>query len=231
MNTEKKPSGDSTSSNPYLNARRVWNAHEGDILSSRQTWQIIGILSLLIALSSVGGIVYIGQQSRFIPYVVQVDRLGQAAASGFADRASPVDTRVMQATLAAFIADARLVTPDVALQRSAVFRVYAFLDRNAPGTTKMNEWLNTNGETPFTRAAREVVHTEIISVLQQSPESWQIDWTEQIRDRDGTLKSTSRMRALLSVSIVPPSPATDEEQIRRNPLGIYVTDFSWSKQL
>lgn len=28
--------------NPYLNARRVWNAHEGEILSSRRTWQIIG---------------------------------------------------------------------------------------------------------------------------------------------------------------------------------------------
>ena len=231
MNTDKKASSDSTSANPYLNARRVWNAHEGDILSSRQTWQIIGILSLLIALSSVGGIIYIGQQSKFIPYVVQVDKLGQAATAGFADKAAPVDTRIIQTMLAAFIADARIVTPDVAVQRAAIFRVYAFLDRNAPGALKMNEWLNANGETPFTRAAKEVVHTEITSVLQQSPESWQIDWLEYVRERDGALKSTTRMRALVAVAIEPPSAGTDEEQIRRNPLGMYVKDFSWAKQL
>ena len=99
--------------NPYLNARRVWNAHEGEILSSRRTWQIIGILSLLIALSAVGGIVYIGQQSKFVPYVVAVDKLGNATAISRADRAAPVDSRVMQATLAAFISDARLVTPEL----------------------------------------------------------------------------------------------------------------------
>lgn len=231
MSTETKTAKDSTSANPYLNARRVWNAHEGDILSSRQTWQIIGILSLLIALSAVGGIVYIGQQSRFVPYVVQVDKLGQAATAGFADKAQPVDTRIIQATLAAFIADARLVTPDVTVQRAAIFRVYACLDRNAPGTTKMNEWLNSHGETPFTRAAKEMVHTEITSVLQQSPESWQIDWLEVVRERDGTLKGRTRMRALATVVIAPPTSSTDEEQIRRNPLGIFVKDFSWSKQL
>ncbi len=47
--------------NPYLNARRDWNDHVGSVVSSRQTWQIIGILSLLIALAGVGGMIQIGQ--------------------------------------------------------------------------------------------------------------------------------------------------------------------------
>ena len=42
--------------NPYLAARRTWNDHVGSVVSQRQTWQVIGILSLLIALAGVGGV-------------------------------------------------------------------------------------------------------------------------------------------------------------------------------
>ena len=218
--------------NPYLNARRVWNAHEGEILSSRRTWQIIGILSLLIALSAVGGIVYIGQQSKFVPYVVAVDKLGNATAISRADRAAPVDSRVMQATLAAFISDARLVTPDIAVQRASIFRLYAHLAPKDPATLKMTEFLNGSEDAnPFKRAEAETVHIEITSALPQSSETWQIDWIEETRNREGGLKQSVRMRALVTAYVAPPDSRTDEEQIRRTPLGIFVRDFSWAKQL
>ena len=71
--------------NPYLAARRTWNEHVGSVVSSRQTWQVVGILSLLIALSAVGGMIHIGSQSKFVPYVVEVDKLGQAVAGSLAE--------------------------------------------------------------------------------------------------------------------------------------------------
>ena len=43
-------------------------------------WQILAILSLMITLAAVGGIIHIGSQSKFIPYVVQIDNLGEAVA-------------------------------------------------------------------------------------------------------------------------------------------------------
>lgn len=217
--------------NPYLNARRTWNTHEGDILASRTLWQIVGVLSLLIALSAVGGVIYIGQQSKFVPYVVQVDKLGQTVAVARADQASPVDSRVMHASVAAWISDARLVTPDITVQRAAVFRVYALLNTTDPATPKMHDWLAGEANNPFKRAAKETVQVEIISVLPQSPETWQVDWTEETWDRQGVLKSKARMRALLNIYVAPPTSQTDETQIRRNPLGIFVRDFSWSKQV
>ncbi len=66
--------------NPYLAARRSWNDHVGAVMTSRQTWQVMGILCLMIALASVGGIIHIGSQSKFIPYIIEVDKLGQALA-------------------------------------------------------------------------------------------------------------------------------------------------------
>jgi type IV secretory pathway TrbF-like protein len=218
--------------NPYLAARRTWNEHVGGVVSSRQTWQVVGILSLLIALAAVGGIIHVGSQSKFVPYVVEVDKLGQAAAVSEAQRAAPADARVIHASVASFVSDARLVSADVALQRKAVFHVYSMLAPNDPATAKMTEWLNgTEDSSPFKRAAKETVSIEIVSVLPQTPDTWQVDWLEAVRDRQGVAKGPPyRMRALVTVFVVQTTAHTTEEQIRNNPLGIHVRDYSWSRQ-
>ncbi|SDY51434.1 conjugal transfer protein TrbF [Nitrosomonas halophila] len=219
--------------NPYLAARRTWNEHVGSVVSSRQTWQVVGILAMLIALASVGGVIHIGSQSKFIPYVVEVDKLGQTIAAGPVTASDKADPRVIHATVADFIISARMVTPDIALQRKAVFKVYAHLSPNDPATAKMNEWFNSDDEaSPFKRAAKEMVNIEIKSVIPQSPDTWQVDWVETTRDRQGTLKGQPEtLRALVTVYIAEPTSQTTDEQLRNNPMGIYVRDFSWSRLL
>jgi hypothetical protein len=65
---------------------------------------VIGILSLLIALAGVGGVIHIGSQSKFIPYVVEVDKLGQTVAAGPVQRAAgKADPRVIHAAVASSI--------------------------------------------------------------------------------------------------------------------------------
>lgn len=221
------------SENPYLSARRTWNDHVGAVVAGRNMATLGGILCLLISLAAVGGMTYIGSQSKFVPMVVEVDKLGQNAAAMVADRAQPADPRVVRAAVAAWIQDARMVTPDVALQRKAVFQVYALLAPNDPATAKMNEWLNgTESSSPFRRAANETVSIEIETALQQTDQTWQVDWVETTRDRQGALKAQpQRWRALLTVYTAAPTPQTTEQQMRDNPLGIHVRDFSWSKQL
>lgn len=219
--------------NPFVNARRTWNAHTGSVVSSRQMWQIAGLICLLITLSAVGGIIYIGSQSKFIPVVVPVDNLAHSGPPILLEGVAPTDPRVIHATVATFIGDARVVTPDIALQRQAVFRLYAHMAPNDAATTKMTEWLNGSADSsPFKRAETETVSTEILSVLPQTPDTWQVDWNEIVRDRSGSIKSgPTRMRALVTVYVVPPTTQTTEEQIRNNPLRIFVRDFNWSKQL
>lgn len=217
--------------NPYLAARRTWNDHIGSVVSQRQTWQVVGVLSLLIALAAVGGVIHIGSQSKFVPYLVQVDKFGGSQAAGPAERAGRGDPRVISAAVAEFMTSARLVTPDVALQRKAVFRVYSMLAPNDPATAKMNEWLNgTDESSPFKRAAKEMVNVELRAVLPQTADTWQVEWTETTRDRQGVLKGAPVvMRALVTTYQAEPTPSTTEEQMRNNPLSIYVRDFSWSR--
>jgi type IV secretory pathway TrbF-like protein len=221
------------SENPFLAARRTWNDQAAANVASRQMFQLLGILALLVALAGVGGMTYIGSQSKFIPYVVEVDRHGQPQAIAPADRASSTDQRVVHAAVADWVASMRLVTPDIALQRKAVFKVYSMLAPNDPATIKANEWLNgTEESSPFKRAARETASIEIASVIPQTPDTWQVDWVETVRDRQGVKKGEpQRWRALVTVYAKLTTRETTNEDMRNNPLGVHVRDFSWSKQL
>lgn len=218
--------------NPYLNARKLWNDHTQGIMNNTRMWQTIALLCLMITLAAVGGTIYLASQSKFVPYVVEVDKLGQAVAVAPAQVAQPADERVIHASLAAFMSNARLVTPDIALQRKAIFAVYAMMNADSPATSKMTAWLNGDpASNPFNRAAKETVETEIVSVIPQSPDTWQIEWNEKVFDRQGApIQPPYRMRALATVDIIPPTSSTTEEKIRQNPLGVFVRDFSWSKQ-
>lgn len=220
------------SENPFLAARRTWNDQSAANIASRQMFQLLGVLALLVALAAVGGNIYLGSQSKFVPYVVEVDRARQPLAVAPAERASPVDERVVHASVAAWIADVRTVTPDIALQRKAVFRVYSMLAPNDPATAKTNEWLNgTDESSPFKRAAIETASVELASVIPQTAETWQVDWTETVRDRQGVMKGKpQRWRALVTVYVTPSTPETTDEDMRNNPLGVHVRDFSWSRQ-
>ena len=226
-----KLAGNEDNQNPYLTARRTWNEHVGSVVSQRQTWQVIGILAMLISLGAVGGLIHIGSQSKFVPYVVEVDKLGQTVAAGPIEATGKADPRVVHAAVSDWIASARMVTPDVALQRKAVFKVYAMLSPNDPATAKMNEWLNgTDDASPFKRAAKEMVSTEIKTVMPQTPDTWQVEWIETTRDRQGTLKGKPvTWRALVTTYTAEITPQTTDEQLRNNPMSVYVRDYSWSR--
>jgi type IV secretion system protein TrbF len=60
-----------------------------------------------------------------------------------------------------------------------------------------------------------------------SDSSFQVKWTEQVYER-GSLASTTRWTAILTVVIRPPRNA---EQLRRNPLGVFVNAVDWSREL
>ncbi len=217
--------------NPYLAARRTWNDHVGRLVADRTVWQAVGLLSLLVALACVSGLVHLAGQSKFVPYVVEVDSSGHVRAVQRADHVAPASKAVVQAQLENFITLARRVSADVGVQRAAVFGVYAMLSAEDPAAGKMTEHLNASeGKTPFARAERETVSTEITSILQQTPESWQVDWIETVYERpSGKRKDRFEMRALVQVYQASPEHAS-EEALRDNPLGVYVRDFSWSRR-
>lgn len=218
--------------NPYLDARNTWNDRVALLVSGQRQWQLVSVLSLLIAVGSLGAYIYESNQSSYIPYIVEVDKLGQTAAVSIATKAQPVDPIIIKSYLASFIQNARMVTPDSTLQRKAIYDVFAVMENGSSATNKMTNYLNGNPKTtPFARAESETVSIQIDTVLPQTESSWQVTWFETTTDRDGVQHSApTRWTALITIAVSPPDQFTTEEQILRNPVGLYVTDYSWAKQ-
>ncbi len=212
--------------NPYVEARREWNERYGDYIHQAQHWRMMAIISGVIALIAVGGVAYIGAQSKIVPYVVQVDKLGSVAAVDRADQPDTVDPRVVKAYLARFVADWRTVTIDRQAQKGAIDRVYAMLPSSSVALTKVNDYFSANN--PFTVSSKRSVAVAVTNLLPISDRTWQVEWQEVTRDSRGQVQSTVRMKVSILVGITPP---TDESLMLINPLGVYVTDLNWSRQL
>ncbi len=232
LNPAKNTPIERLTDNPYLNARRAWNAHVGGLMSAIQVWQMVGLSCLLIGLASVGGMIYIGAQAKFIPLVFQQDRGGNTISVTRADKVPDAQVDDYRTAAAMFIENIRQVTADADLQRKAVWQVYALLSANDPATSKANAYLNGSKEAnPFNRARNEIVSVEIHSVLQLSKTSWQVDWFETVRSRDGALKGEPEsLRAIVNLYQNEPTSDTTNIEALRNPHFIFVHDFNWSKQ-
>ncbi len=215
--------------NPYLNARRTMNEQTGAIIASRQIWQAVALVSMLITVGAVGGLIHIGSQSKYVPSGAQADKLGRAIAGRDVDRAGRADDRVVKATLATFIADSRAVSFDRNQQNDAIWRVYSHLQSGEPATTKITSYMTDPVTSPTKKAEEYSVGVEISSVLQQTDTTWEVNWTERVWDRKGVQVDQYRMRGLLTIYVSPPTSSTREEEIWRNPLGIYFRDVTWAK--
>ena len=219
------PSGNEQT-NPYLPARREWNERYGSYISQTRNWQLIAIFALGVAGAAVGGLAWVGAQSKITPYVVEVDKLGDSVAVGVAGKAAIPDTRIIRAQLASWITNTRSVYFDAAAQNKAVNDAYALIGNNSPAFRTLADFHTTFQ--PFERAKTESVSISVESVLPITPDSYRIEWREEIRERDGRLVSNANWQAQVGISIVPP---TEEAHALINPMGIIINAISWSQRI
>jgi type IV secretory pathway TrbF-like protein len=216
-------SADSADS-PFVAAKREWNERYGDYIAQARNWRLAAILSLIISVTLAAGTIWLAGQSKLVPYVVEVDKLGASIAVARADRTTVPNESLIRAQLANFVRDARSVSSDPIAERATLTRVYSFIGITAK--PYLDDWYRTHS--PFEAAASHTVAVTIDAVLPQSPTTYQVEWTEDQRDLNGGHIGSSHWVGQLTVGINPP---TDEATILRNPVGIYVTQLSWTQQL
>jgi type IV secretion system protein VirB5 len=234
----KSVSPDAIVENPYISARREWNERYGSFIFWMKVGLGFGAAGLLVAIIAAGGLVHVAGQSKFVPVYVLVDKLGDHLTVGRADNAKITPDQVVKAQLGAWLIDVRSVTPDKVVQLKNVRSAYAMVQDGDAAKTKLDRWYGGEGKEktnvtesnadPFARAASETVEVQLRGApLPISPESWQADWIEIVRDRKGKETNRFQMRVVWTVKQL---PAMNEEQVMANPTGSYVSDFSWSRQ-
>jgi type IV secretory pathway TrbF-like protein len=224
----KHPDKGAASSAPtmYLAARQEWLERYGDYIAQARNWRMVALLSLIVAGIALTSLALLARQSRVVPYVVKVDRLGEAVAVERADAAAQPDEAIIKAQLARWLTAVRSVYVDAAAQRTLITEAYAMINRLGASYGALNDHMRAHD--PFERAKTETVAVQVESVLPIAGASWRVEWREEVRGRDGARVSSTQYQASVSMSFNPP---TDEATLRLNPTGLYINSFHWAKRL
>jgi type IV secretion system protein TrbF len=208
---------------PYQRAAQVWDERIGSARVQAKNWRLMAFGCLFLTAGLAGGLVWQSAQGTITPWVVEVDRLGQAQTVAPANSTyQPTDPQIAF-HLARFIEHVRGLPIDAIVLRQDWLRAYDFTtDR---GAAALNDY--ARGNDPFAKLGKMQIAVDVSSVIRASPDSFRVAWIERRYD-NGQLAATERWTAILTIVVEAPR---DVDRLRKNPLGIYVNAINWSKEL
>ncbi|HEY9578532.1 MAG TPA: conjugal transfer protein TrbF [Rhizorhapis sp.] len=207
---------------PYQRAGQLWDERIGSARVQARNWRLMAFGCLVLTAGTSAGLAWQSLQSRVTPYVVEVDRLGEARAVEAADAEYRATDPQVAWHLSRFITNVRSVSLDPVLMRRDWLEAYDFATKR--GAQFLGEYARSTS--PFANVGERTVSVQITSVVRASPSSFQVKWTETAYER-GSLAGTSRWTAILTTMMRPPTSA---DVLRKNPLGIYVDAIDWSRE-
>lgn len=210
---------------PAEKAQSVWDDREGKIIVRMANLRkiIIGLLVLSVVLT--GGLVFQSLKSSVVPYIVEVDRsTGEVKNAGVLRKGDYTPQEAETGFfIKKFIKNSREVQLDPVVYKDHWKEAFAFLTKDS--ANKMNSIIKK--EKLNDRFGASTVQVQIVSCLpMEGSNSWQVRWKEEEFSITSGSKKVTPMTAIVTITNI---PSKDEAALELNPLGIYVTDFSWSK--
>jgi type IV secretion system protein VirB5 len=208
---------------PHQKAAQVWDERIGSARVQAKNWRLMAFGCLMLSAGLAIGLVWQSARGSITPWVVEVDRLGQAQRVAPANTDyQPTDAQIAY-HLARFIEDVRGLPADGIVLRQNWLRAYDFTTDRGAGA--LNDY--ARNDDPFAKLGKAQISVDVSSVIRASPDSFRIAWIQRIYD-NGSLSATERWTAILTIVIETPR---DAERLRKNPLGVYVRAINWSKEL
>jgi len=218
-------SPDSLPVTPYQRAKEEWDNRIGNARVQAANWRLatLGIFGLCILL--LFGLIYQSSKSVVVPYIVQVGSNGEVLSSARAIETNqdPQDNEIKY-FLGKWVNDVRAMPIDIVVKKNSWINAYQFMRPQA--AVKMNEYINK--ENPMAKAGEETVAVQLIGIIKMSKKTFQVRWIEEVFEKGGGLKETYKMTGLFSVGFTRPS---NEKEILTNPLGLFIEDWAWAKEI
>jgi type IV secretion system protein TrbF len=207
---------------PYQRAAQVWDDRIGSARVQARNWRLAFFGALALSGGLAGGLVWQSARGTITPWVVEIDKLGQAqaVAPAVADY-HPTDPQIAW-YLAHFIKEVRSIPADPIVLRQDWLDAYDFV--TSKGALALDDYARTSD--PFGKIGKEQVSVDIASVIRASDDSFRVEWVER-HYADDALTATERWSAILTIFVQTPTSAS---QLKKNPLGVYVEALSWSKE-
>jgi type IV secretory pathway TrbF-like protein len=218
------PHSGAIENNPYLQSQQLYNdmygsAEERYKKSRRFNQYLCGLVAL-----SIFGIIYIGTQSKFIPYVVEIQN-GQVIYTGVANNSNYDSLKPQLAIFffQDFIKSARSVSIDGDIEQNNQKKAYALTKGVA--TTELDQFFKQRD--PYVVVTKRTISVDVNYVNQLPNNAVEIGWTETSHDSQ-TGQILYQERYIGEFSFDWSSPSQNDYILQNNPFGFYITNISWT---
>jgi type IV secretion system protein VirB5 len=208
---------------PYQRAGQAWDDRIGSARVQAKNWRLAFFGTLMLSGALAAGLIWQSARGTVTPWVVQVDKLGQAQAVAPALANYHATDPQVAWHLARFIEQVRSIPADPIVLRQNWLDAYQYVTDK--GALALNDYARNND--PFAKLGKTQISVNVLSVIRASDDSFRVEWIER-HYVDDALAATERWSAILTIVVQTP---TDADRLKQNPLGIYVHALNWSKEL
>ena len=194
----------------------------GQVMKENRILKFVAVVSVLAFFLSIGITLYAVAQPDSIPVLVTMNDFGETQYIGPVSRRNYQNFNVpevaVQAQVKEFVSLTNTLSTDRTVMKKAVARTYHLLTSTT--ASKYSTLVKENNPfKEFGNRTKEVLfQTEPLKVSQ---DTYQVDYQVITRQLSGQLMANEAYRAVITVKMMQPS----EEDIKDNPLGIYITSF------
>lgn len=207
---------------PYARARQEWDARMGSAVLSARAWRLTAFAGLGLAAALGVSLTLVALNQRTFVHVVEVSPEGQVmqvrAAEG---RWSPTNAQIAH-HLGRFVRLVRSLPTDGVVLRENWLEAYRFLTPQAGA--QLSEIARQDD--PFLSLGRVGRTVQIRSIMARSGNTWEVTWVERATNATGT-SDGEIYSGVFSVTTRAPRTA---DEVAANPLGLLISDFSWSRE-
>ena len=220
---EKAYGGSAPLHTPYARAAQEWDDRIGSARVQARNWRLVAFSALALAGISLGAFVISASTTHIATYVVPVNEFGRPGKIVLAGDVYNPSNAEISYFLADWVALVRGKSTDGIVIGDNWKKAYRFVTPQAEQT--LSAYAKEND--PFANVGKEARTIEVQSVLPRTKDTFQVTWREAVYT-GGVPSPPVRWTGLFTVKIVPPKT---EQQLRANPLGIYITSYQWSREL
>ncbi len=204
---------------------RVFDTPFLRLADTARSWQLAFFVALAVIAILVVSLAQLAVHSRVLLHVVEVDPLGRTVYAGPARELENPEPYIRH-ELSEFLIDLRTVVAD----RRALFRnrSRALIHATQPVRATLDRYFDDPANDPRRLALDLYREVHILSLLPLSETSWQLQWTETDYARAQARQlGRSSWTAVVAIQLIPARERTTVTS--QNPLGLYVTNLTWSK--
>jgi type IV secretion system protein VirB5 len=215
----------------YTQVIRKYQSDKALAQKNLRYWQLISLGLLVITGSSVYHLATQREGIEIKPYLVQVDKIGTAVASGLLEDSQfdvEHNEKIIRALLFRYIQQAKGISSDATVMQSNLKDVHRM---TIPSLYTHYLMPFYEKDDPFISAATFTRTVRPINFLRQSPKTFIVEWEEDDRDNSKQLIKTTRWKAYIGIKTEQKTTKSQIEEDIFNPLGIYVTNLEWSPNL